>query len=215
MTYSNETYNLYQYEFEDINNPESIKLVKSASYTFNPPINLDTIVEVMKSAKFVKEPQIPFPQANDFRKIVSLCESLNKSEKDEGYEPLTKIGVAIKFGFHMRQSDYYINAARYLGLVELTNENTVILTALGKKVFSMQSDNKNKELVSLILEHRVFNECLKLYFMNNGKLNKAQVVKVMKQCSLYNIDSEDTYIRRASSIIGWIKWIILLTDENR
>lgn len=51
--------------------------------------------------------------------------------------------------------------------------------------------------------------------MSGGKIKKVQIVPIMKKCSLYNIDSEDMYFRRASSIIGWIKWLILLTDESK
>ena len=216
MTYSNETYNLYQYQFEDINSPSSIKLVKSQIYTFNPPINLETIIQIAKSVKIVKEPHVPFPQADDFKKVLSLCESLNRSENEFGYEPLTKVGVSIKFGFHLRQSDYYINAAKYLGFIKLSDgRNTPIeLTDFGKKVFSSDADEKNKKIVEAILSHEVFNKCFKIYLKQAGALDRRTIVETMKTCSLYNIDRESTYGRRASSIASWINWIMMLTNES-
>ena len=216
MTYSNETYNLYQYQFEDINSPSSIKLVKSQIYTFNPPINLETIIQIAKSVKIVKEPHVPFPQADDFKKVLSLCESLNRSENEFGYEPLTKVGVSIKFGFHLRQSDYYINAAKYLGFIKLIDgRNTPIeLTDFGKKVFSSKADEKNKKIVEAILSHEVFNKCFKIYLKQAGALDRRTIVETMKTCSLYNIDRESTYGRRASSIASWINWIMMLTNES-
>lgn len=217
MTYSNEMYNLYQYQFEDINSPSSIKLVKSQIYTFNPPIDLDTIVKIANEVKIVREPEVPFPQADDFKKVLSLCESLNRSEKEIGYEPLTKIGVAIKFGFHMRQSDYYINAAKYLGFIKVVEgKNTPIeLTDLGKKIFSAHADEKNKRIVECILSHEVFNKCFKIYLKQAGCISKNTIVETMKECSLYNLDKDSsTYSRRAGSISAWINWIVMLTNES-
>lgn len=217
MTYSNEMYNLYQYQFEDINSPSSIKLVKSQIYTFNPPIDLETIIKIANEVKIVREPEVPFPQADDFKKVLSLCESLNRSEKEIGYEPLTKVGVAIKFGFHMRQSDYYINAAKYLGFIKVVEgKNTPIeLTDLGKKIFSAHADEKNKRIVECILSHEVFNKCFKIYLAQAGYISKNTIVKTMKECLLYNLDKDSsTYSRRASSISAWINWIVMLTNES-
>lgn len=217
MTYSNEMYNLYQYQFEDINSPSSIKLVKSQIYTFNPPIDLDTIVKIANEVKMVREPEVPFPQADDFKKVLSLCEALNRSEKEIGYELLTKVGVAIKFGFHIRQADYYINAAKYLGFIKVVEgKNTPIeLTDLGKKIFSTHADDKNKRIVECILSHEVFNKCFKIYLKQAGYISKNTIVETMKECSLYNLDKDSsTYSRRAGSISAWINWIVMLTNEN-
>lgn len=216
MTYSNEMYNLYQYQFEDINSPSSIKLVKSQIYTFNPPIDLDTIVKIANEVKVVREPEVPFPQADDFKKVLSLCEALNRSEKEIGYEPLTKVGVSIKFGFHIRQSDYYINAARYLGFVKLVKgKNAPIeLTDRAKRIFSSPPDEKNKKIVEAILAHEVFNKCFKIYLKQGRYISTTTIIETMRECNLYNLDRDSTYGRRASSISSWINWIMMLTNEG-
>lgn len=218
MTYSNETYHLYQYQFEDIASPESIKLVKRQSYTFNPPLDLEMIVDIAQNIKLVKEPQVPFPQADDFNKVLALCESLNRDEMEENYEPLTKVGVAIKFGFHLRQADYYINAAKYLGFIEIVGgrNSPICLTRLGKEVFSLPSDEKNKKIVEAILAHEVFNKCFKEYLKYAGQLESQKVVAIMTQCKVCSLDdySMSTYKRRASSVLSWINWIVMLTKES-
>ncbi|MBB4074438.1 hypothetical protein GGR02_002205 [Anoxybacillus voinovskiensis] len=44
--------------------------------------------------------------------------------------------------------------------------------------------------------------------MRNGQtVSKDFVVEKMKQHDLYGIASESTFQRRASTIIGWVKWI--------
>lgn len=215
MTHSNGTFNLYQYEFTKSDSPASIKLVKSQIYTLNPPIDLGVIIKITDNIKIMLEPEIPFPQADDLRKVLSLCEALNQSEDEPEYQPLTKEGVAAKFGFHMRQSDYYINAARYLGFIEITKgKNTPIkITQLGKEVFSKHGNERNIEIVKAILAHRVFNECFKLYLKNSCTISKADIVTVMKESSLYNLDKDKgTYVRRAGTISAWIKWIFMLIN---
>lgn len=42
---------------------------------------------------------------------------------------------------------------------------------------------------------------------------KGIIVETMKQSKLYNVDSDSTYFRRASTIIGWTNWIINQTEE--
>ena len=37
------------------------------------------------------------------------------------------------------------------------------------------------------------------------------MIEIMKYCDLYKIESESTYKRRASTIRGWVEWILDLT----
>ena len=38
--------------------------------------------------------------------------------------------------------------------------------------------------------------------------SKDEIVKIMKESKLYKVGSKTTYLRRASTIIGWTNWII-------
>ena len=51
------------------------------------------------------------------------------------------------------------------------------------------------------------NKCVK----NVTKAKTFDTIEIMKHCDLYNIESESTYKRRASTIRGWIEWILDLT----
>jgi hypothetical protein len=42
---------------------------------------------------------------------------------------------------------------------------------------------------------------------------KQFIVEIMKNSKLYNIDSDSTYFRRASTILGWINWILKQIKE--
>jgi hypothetical protein len=43
--------------------------------------------------------------------------------------------------------------------------------------------------------------------------NKENVIEIMKESKLYNVDSDSTYYRRASTIMGWINWILNRIEE--
>ena len=68
------------------------------------------------------------------------------------------------------------------------------------------------EFVKLILAHTAFQNTLKLYFDKGNVPTKGEVVEIMKSAKLYNIDSEQTYKRRASTVISWINWILELIE---
>lgn len=62
------------------------------------------------------------------------------------------------------------------------------------------------------MAHAAFQNTLKLYFDNGNVPTKDEVVEIMKNAKLYNIDSEQTYKRRASTVISWINWILGLIE---
>lgn len=117
-----------------------------------------------------------------------------------------------------RQHDYYTNAARYLGLVDKTQDSTTkqacfVLSALGYKTMNLSLIERQKEFIRLIISHKVFKEVLKLH-LNDGEMpGKEAIVEIMKDSKLYNVGSNSTYLRRASTIIGWTNWIISQTEE--
>lgn len=163
----------------------------------------------MDEVNIINESRISFPQADKFDRIINLCELL----KDE---PKTKETITNNYGFNVRQTNYYTDAARYLGLIEKCriDKNTIIydLTANGRKIMSHKYKNRQLSLVRSILQHKVFNDCINLYFKNIQAPSNEEIVDIMKNNNLYKIESDSTYIRRASTIRGWINWILDLIN---
>lgn len=128
MIYSNNIFRLIEYEFTDVNNYNSIRFIKQKNYSFEVvTISLDDLIDIYKNSKSLPEPEgVPFLQANNFNTVISLLELLNEEE-------LTPSEIADKIGFDIRQSDYYFNAARYLGLAEkITDYDSSIKMQLTK-----------------------------------------------------------------------------------
>lgn len=69
------------------------------------------------------------------------------------------------------------------------------------------------EFVRLILSRAAFKNTLELYFDKGNKPTKDEVIEIMKDARLYNIDSEETYRRRAYTVTSWINWILGLINQ--
>lgn len=209
MVYSNGIFNVYEYKFEDDEDYSSIKFVKSKKYSIeDTEIEITDIEDIFNNIKnFTKEPEIAFPQADSFERVINLCELLSD-------EPKTKNEITENYAFDERQTNYYTDAGRYLGLINkarIDGNITFDLTDTGRKILNLRYKQRQLEYVKLILNHKVFYEYLKLYFDRAEKPLTIDTIEIMKHCDLYNIESESTYKRRSSTIRGWIEWIIELT----
>lgn len=211
LTYSNGVFHIREYEFIDAELYNSIRLVKYKKYVFRESaINIEAIQNILDTVKAVKEPELPFPQADSFERVINLCEMLRQRDF------LSKEEITQNYDFDHRQTDYYSNAAKYLGLIENTHENNrtgCSLTKVGLHIFGLSIINRQLEFVKLILSHEAFKNTLKLYLDKGNVPSKEEVVEIMKQSKLYNVNSEETYRRRALTVISWMNWILDLIEE--
>lgn len=209
MVYSNGIFNVYEYKFENDEDYSSIKLVKSKKYSIeDTEINIQDIQGIFNNVtQFANEPEVAFPQADSFDRVINLCELLLNEAK-------TKNEITENYAFDKRQTNYYTDAGRYLGLIDKQRINGKIvftLTECGKRILNLKYKQRQLEFVKLILNHKAFFEYLKLYFEKSKQPSKIDTIEIMKKCNLYNIGSTETYKRRASTIRGWIDWILDLT----
>lgn len=206
QVYSNGIFYLYEFVFDEINNYNSIRLIRSKRYSLEEnEISLDDIIEIRQETRIITEPQVPFPQANSFERVINLCELLNEETE------LSREDITIKYAFNIRQTNYYTDILRYLGLGDKKIENSEIkyfLTPLGKSLFDLSFNKRQLKYVELILQHKVFNDVLEDYLKEQRPVEIDRIVTIMKDCALYNIGKESTYERRASTIKRWIDWIL-------
>lgn len=211
LTYTNGIFHFREYIFTNSNHYNSIQLVKQKKYViYDGAINLEIIQQTLNEVQIVPEPEIPFPQADSFDRVINLCELLN----DNTF--LSKENITENYDFDKRQTNYYTDAGRYLGLVDKRNEDGEIryyLSSLGEKLFKFSIAKRQIEFTKTILSHLAFNKTLLLYFEKASSPNKEEIVQIMKTSNLYNIDSESTFRRRASTVSSWINWILDLIEE--
>lgn len=210
VVYSNGIFTIYEYKFNDVNEYSSIEFVKCKKYSIeDTDIDLGTIQNLIDNVNnFVEEPKISFPQANSFERVINLCELLENSEKE-------KQEITDNYEFDARQTNYYTDAAIYLGLVKKLGKRkkSFELTELGKRILTLNYKSRQIEFAKLILSHKVFYMTINDYFQKADMPTDAKIVEYMKECNLYNIGRDSTFSRRASTIKAWIYWIINLVTE--
>lgn len=211
MTYSNDIYSFFIYEFEDLNKYNSLRLIEQKNYIIGTEgVTEKEILDILNNTKLLEcEPEIPFPQCDTFSRIVDLLTILYESD-------LTKEYITENYDFDERQTGYYTNGAMYLELVEkYTNiESKEIyfrLTNLGREIMSLEHKQKVLRIVQLILKHKVFREYL-IKFIKTKETDKKEIISIMKKCNLYKINADSTYERRASTVSSWCKWIVNLIE---
>lgn len=210
LVYSNGIYHLYQYKFENPKDYSSLILVKQRNYTIeDTTITAEDIQDILQNSFIVSEPEISFPQADSFKRVINLCELLNESS-------MNRDQVTENYAFNVRQTNYYTDAARYLGLVEKIKENgtpVYNLTARARKILRKGYKQRQLDFCYQILRHKVFADVLKRYFETGVMPSTDEITLFMKQANLYKVESDVTFKRRASTIRGWIEWVVGLINE--
>lgn len=212
--YTNKIFRLMEYRFLEVDNYSSIELVRTKNYSLeNTNITLEEIKQIYSSVEEYQitqdnmaETDIPFIQADNFERVISLLE--NMYENDLNGEEIENL-----MQFTSRQTGYYYNAGRYLKLFDKYKDTDKVvkyrLTPLGRKVYNTSYKKRQLLLVELILSHQIFRD-LFYYVIENGEFPNKRVVQDLEL--EYNVCSPNVAGRRASTVIGWLKWIFNLPN---
>ena len=208
--FSNGMFFLYEYQFEDPQNYNSLRLIKQKNYRIATGICVSDIEKIFMTIPLQPEPPISFPQANNMLRIINLAELLHE-------KPMTRQEITTQYAFDERQTNYYTDAGRYLGLIEKgRDENNRIafrLSKLGHSLMGLTYKERQLGIVAQILKHQVFRDTLKLCWQCGQMPDTQTVVRIMKQSNLYHVEADSTFVRRSSTIIGWLHWILSLIKE--
>jgi len=108
-------------------------------------------VRVIKSRLPQVNYEAPFPQADDFNKIIYGLLKLSE------IQPASKQELFGNFPIHPRQYDYYYNAMRWLGLAERDpTTGDCILTEGGEYLVSISEDKRLAGLRAAMLSDEIF-----------------------------------------------------------
>ena len=158
---------------------------------------------VIKSIKTINEQnlqEIPYPQANNINKLFLFITYIGQGilDKDQLIDTLN---------IHGRQIDYYSNAMRYLGILN-KRYNYFVLNPLGETFFKASQEEKDEIFITQCLKIPSIRKSY-IFYSENQNSTKKDIVKILKDSKL-NLSSEATYLRRASTVMKWIKYI----DQN-
>lgn len=209
LTYYNDIFSFYIYEFEDEYDYNSLKLKDVKKFMIDDIVlDFNDILEVLKIECIEEDKKIPFPQADKFENIMCIAQKLY-SEQDI----LSKEDISLEIGFVSRQADYYSNACAYLGFADRM-KGSIKLSKEGRYIFSKRSREKYIEIFKLILRHKVFNRVMSEYLENLEAPSISDIVIMMKEENI-QFASESLYKRRAQTVKSWVEWIIEIVNLNR
>ena len=109
--------------------------------------------------------------------------------------------------FDARQGKYYIDALRYLDLVQRGDKvGKYKLTPNGFALVNMDIKTRNEKMIELIIKHKPFYDTYN-YYLTNEEIPSREMIKETIRKYIPDM-ADETVNRRASTIRGWIQWII-------
>lgn len=212
LQYQNGTYNFSVFKFNDPNNYNSLELITRKNYIIGgESTSLNDIVMLLKSTKYIKDhPDIPFPQANSFERLLDLLTAIYDSTV--GY--VTTEELTILNNFVYRQANYYASAAIYLELVARNSDGTLSLTKLGLNIMNSSLKQRNLGIIRQVFKHETFARLMERRLNSRGALTADQSYEVIKKYNLLPPKySESTKRRRISTVNAWLKSILSMVDD--
>lgn len=209
MVYSNNIFRLLEYEFTTIGCYSSIKFLRQKNYSFEDvDIKYSDLMDCYNQTRAMEEPKdIPFIQADSFNTVISLLELIKEDAKS-----INELSEAI--GFATRQGDYYYNAARYLGLAKKCKDADGIvrvrLSDLGVSVMKLPYKERQLKYIKLMFEHEIFRVTFFASTVSAKIVDKNFICEKMIEL---NLCGPSLVGRRASTVMGWLKWIFSIINE--
>lgn len=140
--------------------------------------------------------KIPFPQADDMRKIFKIISVANQDDLKN------KSAMQIILGdITSRQVQYYLNATEFLGIIDSNKKFTI----RGNELRQMNYYEQVIKISQIIISNEIFGEVYFSQVISGTILTREEIIPIMKKYVKFN--SEEMYKRRSQTIFKWIEWI--------
>lgn len=196
------SYHFHEYRFTDEHDPLSILQERCNVYRITPAKRLH--IHELLDARFQTRNDL-VPQADDLNKVFELLTLVEAriSGSDE---------VADYFAFAPRQSNYYAEAAEYLGLVHRSGPTGPELTDLGIQVLSEPPEGQSRVLAKAVVNSWIVAGLVELALQKGAFTVSdidALIQRVRGQAGQPHYTGQ-TVSRRRQTIKAWLRW---LADE--
>jgi hypothetical protein len=214
IIYSNATFYVSQYQFQQDGHFNSLALVQHYAYTLdNRKITYAIIAQLLDEVErsHVEIPDVPFPQADNFALICRMIERLNQAD-------MTTDEVTAFTGYVPRQSDYFTNAGRFLGFIEKKKvgiETSYALTSNGKRLLTQSPYHQRIMLITAIIRHEPFTTLVREMIRTGVIPNIAHISTVLYQHHAHGKRAltGSTIGRRAQTVQAWLEWMQTHIEE--
>jgi hypothetical protein len=195
---SKATYALYEFGFSNPEVFDSIYPIKCCVYSLT---RLQSYaVDDLADKEFETENNI-VPQADDLNKILELLTLINSGQN-------TVTDIADYFVFDGRQSNYYGEAAEFLGLIT-RSQGVFELTKRGNLFISTAPKDQQLFIAKLVINSWFFKGLLRKA-KRKGYFTKLEVEDLIADVNMDDGSkrySKTTIGRRTISIMSWVRWI--------
>jgi len=205
LVFSNNMFTAFSYAFSGHTHYNALQLLKVQRFVIaDEEIALAEVRYFLESFHDFREPEVQFPQADSFERVVDLLGILAE-------RPLSREEITERYAFDKRQTNYYSDAGRYLGLLEKEREGALIvyrLTPAGRTIMRKRPKDKTLGLIRAILSRNVFNEACKITLSTGHPPSNERLAAVFAQAGLAIPINATTMARRSSTVRKWVDWIL-------
>jgi hypothetical protein len=151
---------------------------------------------------------LPFPQADDFGKVIDVVDAVHA-----GFQ--SKEELAELYAFNGRQSDYYGNAALFLGFVE-RGPGSFLPSPLGERFAAASRAERDGLLLRQLAQRAVFRDGLRYLVDQGGSSNPLpDPEQIVRWLAKQRPDvGGQTRPRRAKTVRAWLDWVRARIDLN-
>ena len=201
LTRSNDVYSFFEVVYDDPMNLSTSRFSKTSHYKLHQEFEPNQALPLIP---LKLDFSAPFPQADVFTRIIDLVMILLDSDKSLS-------DLASQYSFDQRQSGYYTSAARYLGLISTyrtESGSTMFTPTTGAiELFGLPGEIRNRMLAQQVLKVPGCKQILELWLSEKSRPSISDCESILSRLAIKGI-SGNTVRRRASSISGWVGWII-------
>jgi len=204
LTWSNRCVSLRGFAFDPLDLYQSQVPVTSVDYLLDEPESLPNLAELLDGTReHTGEIGTPFPQADDMRRVIDCVDAI-------GSGLVSRSSLATHYGFAGRQADYYANAAVYLSLLE-KSERSFKLSALGHRFATATLNVRHELLLRQMVSRPVFRQVAQKLVLTGRMPTLDDVTQlVANRTRLTRVTS----MRRAKTVIAWLRWAEHILDSN-
>lgn len=170
---------------------------KEVTFILEPEAKLDLVAIQAKPDAPVPVLGVPFPQADRFETVLAMFSIVVREEE------IAKELLLLDFDIDPRQIDYYSNAMRWMGLVEV-KKGVIRLTADGRAIAALPHAEKIKRMAEVIFSEPIFNHVLR---HGMGDVPAALFER-------WGCDSESTRHRRLQTVKAWVSYFEALAKQD-
>jgi hypothetical protein len=201
LTHSNDYFDFYQIVFANSADLSSASISRHIRYTLGDVTpSIGEYEKALSEISSINPENIPFPQADSFERIIDLVALLMDS-------PKTNSDLAENYDFDLRQSDYYVNAARYLGLVEKIGNGYYAAAPLALAIFSRPAREKNSLLMAVLSKVSAVLELKKAWDVSGSKPSIEEAIRALNLMPEAESLADSTRERRARTLLAWTHWL--------